>query len=335
MNNTAVILIDQDAPRALAHSAPGLAHALALWADATTDPTSERRADLLHDKVHAAAAFFEFTHKAPGSCTPLDVKAWQAELEHAGHAPATVYAMISRVSSFYTWARKAPELAAHIHANPVDLARPKAPRAYQSESIKALDDDQARRLKRTVKALADAGDLHAKRDYAMLLFYLYTGARREEIARLKWRDVQRRGDALLITMRVKGGKIVTKELRQPSVWAALAEYLRAAGRLNDMQDTAPLWTRHDNAGAPGARLSSHSFAKNLKQYAHRAGIGHIHVHQTRHTAARILADTTGSVKDAQEMLGHEREQTTRVYVQRVGIMADRFSEHIAARLAED
>lgn len=334
MDNANLFLIPSANARTLERAAPALHNALLAWADNTTDATSDRRADLLRDKMRAVAAFFAFAHKAPGQCTPLDVKTWQADLERT-HAPATVYAMLSRVSSFYRWARaNSPELAAQLGANPVELARPKAPRAYQSESIKALDDEQSRRLLRTVRTAADMGDIHAKRDYAMLLLYLLTGMRREEIARLKWRDVVRKADTLLITTRVKGGKIVTKELRQPRVWSALADYLNASGRMAQIQDTAPLWTRHDRAGAPGGRLSSHAFAKNLKTYAKRAGIGAIHVHQTRHTAARILADTTGSIKDTQEMLGHAHENTTRVYVQRVGILADRFSEHIAARLAD-
>jgi integrase len=96
-----------------------------------------------------------------------------------------------------------------------------------------------------------------------------------------------------------------------------------------MQASTPLWTSHDRVNAnPGAPLTSHAFVKNFKKYAKEAGIGDVHLHQTRHTVARIVAERDG-IKAAQEQLGHKNETTTRVYVQRVGVRRDRFSEHLA------
>lgn len=69
--------------------------------------------------------------------TPIDVAAWRADLEQRGLAPATVYALVSRLSSWYEWAATIPELAEVIHSNPVKLARPKAPKPYQGEATKA------------------------------------------------------------------------------------------------------------------------------------------------------------------------------------------------------
>jgi site-specific recombinase XerD len=93
-----------------------------------------------------------------------------------------------------------------------------------------------------------------------------------------------------------------------------------------------LWTRHDRAGKPGAPLSSRSFAENLKVYAREAGIEHIHVHQTRHTYARIVAEETGSYLEAQEALDHENAATTRVYVQRITVKADKHGGKVAGRI---
>ena len=72
---------------------------------------------------------------------------------------------------------KAPEVAGRIIRNPITLARPKAPKAYQNESTKALDDEQIKALLRVIKTRADSGHVIGKRDYAMLLFYLLTGMR--------------------------------------------------------------------------------------------------------------------------------------------------------------
>ena len=60
---------------------PPLDFALANWADATTDPTRDRREDLLHDKKKAVGDFFEWICKPADGITPNDVKAWQNELE--------------------------------------------------------------------------------------------------------------------------------------------------------------------------------------------------------------------------------------------------------------
>jgi integrase/recombinase XerD len=311
--------------------APALQNAIVLWADATTDAGTDRRPDLLRDKQHAVIAFFEFTGKHPAEVTPLDVKTWQAELEAQGLSPATVYARISRVSSFYHWAMKDLALAEMIHSNPVKLARPKAPKAYQSERTQALDDDQVRSLVRVVKTKADAGDVVGKRDLALLLFYLETGMRRREVIRLKWSDLKI-NDIILLTGRIKGGDYVAREVRDKSVRDALLDYLTASGRLVEMSGDSPVWTRHDRAGKPGGPLTSHAFAKNLKRYARQAGIGDIHLHQTRHTFARMVSEDTGSIIATQDALGHKNVATTRVYVNRIAIKRDKHSAQIAARL---
>ena len=172
-------------------TSPGALHnAIALWADATTAPASARRGDLLRDKTAMVGVFFGYTGKPPELVTEIDVKAWQAELEGRGLAAATVYGYLSRLSSFYEWALQDPALTQRIRRNPVRLARPKAPPAYQAESTQALTDDELRALLRVVRRRADAGDVVGKRDYAMLLFYVLTGMRRAEIVGLRWGDVR-------------------------------------------------------------------------------------------------------------------------------------------------
>jgi integrase len=108
--------------------------------------------------------------------------------------------------------------------------------------------------------------------------------------------------------------------------------LKAAGRQNVLGSERPLWTRHDRAGKPGAPLTSRTFVDNLKAYAKEAGLSHIHLHQTRHTYARIVAEETGSFIEAQEALDHENQATTRVYIQRITVKKDRHGSKIAGRL---
>jgi integrase len=135
-----------------------------------------------------------------------------------------------------------------------------------------------------------------------------------------------------LTGKVKGGDYVDREVRSSLLKEALLDYLSFSGRLEALKTNSPLWTRHDRAGSPGAALTSHAFAKNLKRYASEAGIGNVHLHQTRHSFARIVAEETGSLIDTQDALGHRNASTTRVYVQRIAVKRDKHSERITNRL---
>jgi len=311
-----------------------LRHAAELWADATTNTVSPRRRDIMRDKRKVIIAFFDHVKKTPAEVLPLDVKEWQSSLESGGRAPTTVYCWLCHLSSFYAWARRAPEVGQHMPSNPVRLARPKAPKAYQTESVKALTDEEFVSLLSVVRRKAYSGDVIGKRDYALLLFYIATGMRRAEVIGLWGREVELREDSIVIRSRVKGGDYIGREVSNPRVRDALLDYLDSSVRLGVLSNDGPLWTRHDRAGRPGAPLTSHAFALNLKRYARIAGIGEVHLHQTRHTFARMVAEHSGSIVDTQDALGHKNLSTTRVYVQRIAVRKDRHSGHILERLGE-
>lgn len=325
-----------------------LAQIVTLWCKASSDADTPRHADLVRDKEAALLAdgergtmgFYPFTGKHPSDVTELDVKAWQAYLEAADLSPATVYAKVSRVSAFYEWLLN-PANGAQIpvYRNPVTMSRPKAPKAYQNDSTQALSDAQVKALMSVVKADASAPEnLAAKRDYAMLRFYFATGKRREEIARLTWGDLKIDG-GIILRAREKGGKYRSTEISDPGVKAALYDYLRATGRMVGdapaLNASAPLWLRHDRAAKGVQAVTSHGFVHALKRYAQRAGIGDIHLHQTRHTVADVIGNELGDVAAAQTVLGHENQQTTREYLKTVAVKKDKYSGVIAARFGFD
>lgn len=317
-----------------AGGADGLAlqNAINLWAEATTDATSACLQDLLRSKRHAVSSFFAHCGKHPGAVTSLDVKSWRYALEGKGFKPATVYARISRLSSFYNWVMRDPALGPLIKGNPADFARPKCPKPYQTESSKALDDDQISALMRVVMQRAAAGDVVGKRDYALLLLFITTGMRRQEVIGLRGSDIELRKDDLIVRCRVKGGDYAGRAVNEPLVRESLFDYLESCDRMNAFGSDRPLWTRHDRAGRAGTPLSSHSFSKNLKGYARAAGIEKIHIHQTRHTFARIISEETGSIIETQDALGHKNLATTRVYIGRIAVKRDKHSRQVTARL---
>lgn len=312
---------------------PALRNAIRLWADSSTVPDSARREDLLRDKQGAVTAFFRFAAKHPGEVNPQDVKSWLESLEAGGLRAATIYVRVSFLSSFYEWVMRDRELGSLIGKNPVTQARPRAPRPYQTESVRALTDDELEKLLEAVGRKAAAGNLVGKRDYALLLLFVATGMRRAEILSLRGRDL-RLDEGLILTSRVKGGSYAGREVAEPRVREALLDYLAAAGRLDVLRTDGPVWTRHDHAGRPGAALNSHSYVKNLKRYAREAGVEGFHLHRTRHTFARIVAEDSGSITETQDALGHRNAATTRVYVQRISVKRDKHSERVLGRFAK-
>jgi integrase len=303
--------------------------AVSLWASATTSE-SERRADLLRDKQRIVLSFFRHTGKLPSEVEPADVQAWLSDLEGKGISTGTAYQHACLLSSFYAWAMKDPEVSQYVRRNPARLARPKAPKPYQTESVKALSDEEVGRLVAAVRRRAQGGEIVGKRDYALLLLYLATGLRRSEAIGLRGRDVHV-GETLVLEYKAKGGDYRGREVREPRVREVLIDYLTAAGRMHVLKTDAPVWTRHDRAGSPGEALTSHCFVKNLKKYAKEAGVEGFHLHRTRHTFARIVSEFTGDITATQNALDHQNRSTTRVYVQRIAVKRDPYSEEISKR----
>jgi integrase len=302
---------------------------VSLWASATTGE-SERQQDLLRDKQRIVLSFFRHVEKLPGEVEPNDVQGWLRDLEGKGISAGTTYQHACLLSSFYSWALKDPEVGHHVRRNPARLARPKAPKPYQTDSVKALSDEEVGRLVAAVRQRAQAGDIVGKRDYALLLLYLATGLRRQEAISLRGKDVHV-GETLVLEYRAKGGDYRSREVREPQVKEALMDYLSSAKRLHALRTDAPLWTRHDRAGKPGEALTSHCFVKNLKKYAKEAGVESFHLHRTRHTFARIVSEVTGDITATQNALDHQHRSTTRIYVQRIAVKRDLYSDEISKR----
>jgi integrase len=236
--------------------------------------------------------------------------------------------MVSKISSFFEWLLQDETITRKLSGNPCKLVRPKAPKAYQSESTKSLDDQEIKALLNVIKARADQGEIQGMRDYALFLIFISTGMRRQEVISLRWKDIKING-TMIISGRVKGGEIVTREVAAPQVKEALIEYIEASGGRDNPE--APLWLRHDR-GAKGEALSSHGWALALKEYGKIAGIDDIHCHMTRHSYARMVSEESGSLNETSEALGHKSISTTRVYVQRVGCKRDKFSTAIFGKL---
>lgn len=320
-----------------AEQAP-IVQAVLFWAEAVSGATCARRRDLIRIKKNAVLDFLRFAGKGIAEIGAAEVRDWRLSLEQKGLQATTIYNRLSFVSSFFEWALQEPLLAQAIRFNPVRLVRPKAPKPYQSRAIKSLTDEELNALHQVLEAQAATEHLVGLRDYALWLLFITSGLRRSEILSLRGRDVEFTEEGLRLTVRVKGGDYSTRQIFEPTVRLALEKYLRQAQRLTIVSKhaDAPVWLRHDRGAEASEEqlpLAPWSFARQMKKYAKLAGIAtRFHLHQTRHTFARLVAEETQSLHETQEALGHRNPNTTRIYVQRVAVKGDKFSRRIAQRL---
>jgi site-specific recombinase XerD len=321
----AALALYEDRQQVVLHTAIGL------WATASTGVETRRRQEQLKNKQKIIRSFFDWVRKTPGKVEPTDVRAWCERMEDEGKSPATVYSRVAFLSSFYRWAMSHSMVGASLRQNPTLLARPKRVRPYQTEATKAWTNEELRALTDVVRQKAATGDLVAKRDLTLLLLYTSTGLRREEVISLRGQDVRVEEDRIILSGRVKGGRYRAREVRDPEVRAALLDYLTSSNRLRVFRTDEPLWTRHNHTKLSDDALTSHAFVRNLKLYARQAGLGHVHLHQTRHTYARIVAEETGSMAATQDALDHSNLSTTTYYVQRITVKRDLHSAAIARR----
>lgn len=112
-------------------------------------------------------------------------------------------------------------------------------------------------LVRVVKARAEQAEISAKHDLALLLWYLMTGMRKEEVIALQGKDIYLKVDRIIVRGKVKGWTYVGREIIDPNLNSAIVDYLRSSG-------DASLWMRYHRAGKTEEQLISHLFVVNPK-----------------------------------------------------------------------
>lgn len=166
---------------------------------------------------------------------------------------------------------------------------------------KGLEPDQVRRL----LAVCDADTAVGCRDLAILSLLVRLGLRRGEVAGLGLDDIDWRAG----TIRVRGKGNCHEQLPlPPDVGRCLAQYLRHT-RPADAQGRA-VFVRHF---APHHALGASRVSTIVADAARRAGIGRVHAHRLRHTAATELLRSGASLPEIGQLLRHRRAETTAIY----------------------
>src|SRR6202789_2174533 len=246
------------------------------------------------------------------SISRAHVIAWRKHLESRNLTPASIRRKLSALSSLFDYLCERNAVA----GNPVDGV--KRPTANNNEgSTPALGDAQARKL-------LDAppeDTLKGKRDRAILATLLYHGIRREELCRLRIKDMQSRQG--VGHFRIKGKR---DKVRFVPIHAAaqrlIEEYLALAGHGAD--SGGPLFRPVKNnrtAEKLDRPLDPASVYRNIvRHYGLETGInGEVNglcVHSLRATAATNALSHQADIAKVQEWLGHANVSTTRLYDRR-------------------
>lgn len=245
------------------------------------------------------ASFRMLCTKPPEDVTRPDVERFRAWLL-VERSTATASLYITALSSFYHWAIT----AGHLTVNPCAGLRVvpvnKAPEFMTAEEGKlflaAIDRD------------TDVG----RRDYALLLLMILTGLRSREAREIRRGDLlDRPGGRLGLRYRAKGEREIKTRSLPNAVADALKTYLVDRGQLTT---TDPIFINHTNNYQRNKPLTGWALSKVVEFYSIRALGRRINPHALRHTAAEILYELTGDIRQVQELLGHKSILTTERYL---------------------
>jgi integrase/recombinase XerD len=168
------------------------------------------------------------------------------------------------------------------------------PRALEPSQVEAL------------LAGCDQNTTVGRRDFAILTLLARLGLRAGEVAALTLDDIDWRAGE--ITVRGKGGRAGRLPL-PADVGEAVAAYL-ADGRPEPFESTRQVFLR---ARAPHRGLASAGVTAAVCHAGQRAGIGPVHAHRLRHSAATSMLAAGAPLAEIGQVLRHSQLASTAIY----------------------
>jgi len=166
------------------------------------------------------------------------------------------------------------------------------PRSLTQAQVRALLD------------VCDPADHVGSRDRAVIVLMRRLALRSAEIAALRLEDIDWVGGTVLV--RGKGGRVDRMPL-PADVGEALVGYLRGG------RPATPARTVFVRAVAPFTPLGSSSVSCIVGRAARRAGLGTVHGHRLRHTAASETLNAGATLDEVAQLLRHEGVASTVIY----------------------
>lgn len=166
---------------------------------------------------------------------------------------------------------------------------------------KGLDPGQVRRL----LGSCDDSTANGLRAIAILTILVRLGLRSGEVAKLRLEDIDWRAGEMI----VHGKANSIERVPMPSdVGEAIAAYLQC-GR----PTTAQGRTLFVRIRAPHHALGTSGISQIVRRVAQQAGLGRIHAHRLRHTAATEMLRCGATLPEVGQVLRHRHTMTTAIY----------------------
>lgn len=209
---------------------------------------------------------------------------------------------VRAVRNFYDWRRSRGLADTHLAA---DLRGPR----IKPKPAKKYTDDQLRALFRAITTTPGDG---AVRDLAIVLLWLSTGARREEVSTLTLGQLELQRRVGVVRFHGKGSKDRDVPFEGPVV-DALHGWLQVREAHPRAQQTDRVFFSLGTEGEAGG-LGLRTYAYIVAKYAKRAGLREWGIHRFRVTFATQLYDDGTDIETIRALMGHESIETTRRYL---------------------
>lgn len=214
--------------------------------------------------------------------TKKDVQAHLAALQ-AIRAPNTVAIRFRSLQQWFKWLTEEEEIA----SNPMAGMKPPAVPEQPVDVIPTLD------LKLLLKTCAGK-DYADRRDTAILLLFIDSGVRLEEMAGITVADLDLRGREVTVLGKGRRERTVPFGMKTAQ---AIDRYVRARAR-HRLAESPALWLGAKGKGG----LTANGVYQMVKRRAAEVGID-IHPHQFRHTFAHEWLDNGGNEGDLMQLAG--------------------------------
>jgi site-specific recombinase XerC len=240
------------------------------------------------ESVNAFAAYLAALDDPPGELAEIGrdhIRDWLLALKEAGKKDSTIGTRFRNLRSFFNWLVREDELTTSPMAK---VTEPKV--IMQPVPVVARDG---------IVAMLEAcgNDFTGRRDEAIIRCLADGGLRVGELTALTLDDVDM--DQQVLWVHGKGGRQRAVPFGQRTE-RALDRYLRARRRHPKARTTDRLWLSRVGA------LSVDRVETMLAERAEAAGLGHIHPHQLRHTAAHQLRLAGMNDQDMRRIFGWGR-----------------------------
>lgn len=276
---------DRDAPRT---AADDLLELSGSWLRDLRPSCSPLTLKTYRESVNAFAAFLRGLDDPPAALEDVGrehIREWLIALKEEGKAESTIGTRFRNVRSLLNWLVREGELASSPAAN---VAEPKV--IMQPVPVVPREG---------ILAMLDGCDstFTGRRDEAIIRCLADGGLRVGELIALTLDDVDL--DQLVLWVHGKGGRQRAVPFGMKTE-RSLDRYLRARRRHPKARTTDRLWLSRVGA------MSVDRVETMLSERAQAAGLGHIHPHQLRHTAAHQLRLAGMNDQDMRRIFGWGR-----------------------------